>query len=103
MLMITPLTPWRLAVHFGYQISLTGGGSKNKLTQSMLVSPMWLARCFEFYQMVLEWTLVFPLRETLLAGQSLKSLARRFRKKSWLRSLLEPIMEYWHAIVQDWI
>jgi len=98
--MIPTLTPWRLAVHVSYWISLTGGASKKKHAQSTLISAMWLATYSLLYHMVLDWRPVFPLRETSLAGDSLKPLVRWFGKKLLLGSLLKPITEYLQAIVQ---
>jgi len=43
-IMITTPTPWRLAVHFGHQISPTGGASKRKCSESIPISPMWHTR-----------------------------------------------------------
>jgi hypothetical protein len=70
--MITSRTPWRLAVHFGYRISLTGGVSRRTHTQSTLLSSMWLATYSLLYHIVLGWRPVFPLGEMLSPEDSLK-------------------------------
>jgi len=81
MSMITTATPGRLAVYFGYRLSPTGGASKRKRTQSMPISPMWLATALLLYPILFEWTQVLLLGEILFAGDSLKLLARSFRKR----------------------
>jgi len=75
---ITTPTQWRLAVHFGCQISPTGGDNKRNHTQSMLISPTWHEIYSLSYHTVLEWRPVFPLGEMVLAAGSRKPLARPF-------------------------
>jgi len=53
-LVITTLTPWRLAVYFGYQMSLPGGINKRTRTQSKPISPMWHAIYSLSYHMLSE-------------------------------------------------
>jgi ankyrin repeat protein len=48
---------------FGYLISLPGGNSKKKRTQSTLISPMRNAKYCVSYLTVSVWRLVFPFRE----------------------------------------
>jgi len=97
---ITTWTPRRLAVHFCYRISPTGGASQMNHPQSTRISPMRLATYLLSYQMVLEWRPVFPFAKTLLAGDSAKPLARLIGQKSYLGSLLEPMTKYQQIIVQ---
>jgi len=54
-LMNTTLTPWRLAVHFGYLISPTAGVNKRTCTQSTPTSPMRHVTYSPSYHMVSEW------------------------------------------------
>jgi len=81
-LMITTLTQCRLLVHFGYRKSLTGGGSKQKRTQSTPISPMWHAIYSLSHLTVSEWSPVFPLGEMWSDGGSQKLQGRLFTKKS---------------------
>jgi len=101
--MITTPTTLRLAVEFRYPMSQTGGINKIKRTQSSPISPMWHMAHSLSYCRLSEWRKVFPLGETLSAGDSLKPLARRIRKKSYLDTLLKHIRVYWQAVTQHWI
>jgi hypothetical protein len=80
-LMIPNQTPWRIAVHFVYEISPTGGTSIRRHTRSMPICPMWLATYSLLYNMLSEWRPVISLCETLSARHSLKPIARCFRNK----------------------
>jgi len=62
-LMITTPTQWRSVVHFGYQISPTGGSRKKQCTQSAPISPMWHATYSLSYLLVSDGRLSFPLGE----------------------------------------
>jgi len=57
--MITTPTQWRLAVHFGYRTSPTGGVNRKKRTPCTSISLMWPATYSLSYQMVSEWRSVF--------------------------------------------
>jgi len=76
--MITTLTNWRLAVHFGYRISPTGGINKRKHTNSLLISLMWHTIYSLSYHSVSEWRPVLPLGEMCLDGGNQKPQARPF-------------------------
>jgi len=79
--MITTPTPWRLAVHFGYWISPTGGNNKRKRTQSTPISLMWHETYSLSCHMVSEWRPVFLLGEKLSAGGSKNPPAWLFAKR----------------------
>jgi hypothetical protein len=61
--MITTSTLYRSAVHFGSQISLTGGARQTKHIPSTPISPMWHPTYSLSYHMVLEWRPIYPSGE----------------------------------------
>jgi len=81
-LMIATPTQWRLVVHFGYQISPTGGSSRKKCTQSTPISTMWHAIYSLSYLTLSGWRAVFPLHKMWLGGGSQKPQARPFTTRS---------------------
>ena len=92
--MISTLTQWRLAVHFGYRRWPNGGTNNWKHTQSTPISSMWHARYSQSYHLVSEWRAVLPLAEMYSAGGSQNPQARPFAKKWFQGSLLEPITRF---------
>jgi len=82
-LMITALTVCRLADHFRYQISLTGGANKGKRTQRTPISLMWhiSKKHLRLGRMVAsEWThAVRAVRDTPVADHSAPGINSRCR------------------------
>jgi len=70
MSMITTPTQSKLAVHFGYWISPTGGDGERKRTPSTPISPMWHGASSLWYHIVSECRTVFPLGKMLSAGDN---------------------------------
>jgi len=82
-LMITTPNPRRVAVYFGYRISLTGGLKNWKCTQSTPISAMWHATYSLSYHHLMEWSPVFPFCERLWAGGCQKQQATAFAWMSY--------------------
>jgi hypothetical protein len=55
--------PKEIVVHYGYQISPTGGGNKKEGTPSTPISPMWRTTYFLSYLSVSELRAGFRLGE----------------------------------------
>jgi len=80
--MTTTPTPFRLAVHWDFQISRTSGANKRQCTDIVLISAMWHEMKSLSYYMVSEWRPVFHWCETLSARDYLKAQLRSIRKES---------------------
>jgi len=81
-LMITTMTQWRLAVHFEYRISPTGGVNQRKHTQHTPVDQMWDMAYSLSCHTVSEWRPAVPIGKMLSAGGRHKPQERLFVKKS---------------------
>ena len=81
-ILITTPTLQRVAVHFGFRISLTSGADKRKCNQTMLISLLWHVTYSLSYHIVWEWRMIFPLGDTFLAGGSQKPQVTHCAKKS---------------------
>jgi len=102
-LIITSLTQWPLATHFGYRISPTGGISMRKCTQCMLISVLWHAIYSTSYHKASMWRQEFRLRENVSAGGSNEPQVTPFTKLLLQDIMLTPITVYSHAMTQHLI